>query len=558
VTSDLGTSAPQRVPAQRRSPVAWRRPFEAWLDGIETGWAIPVLLAAFVAVWTAFFVVAYLDAGLHPDVLEAWSVGRFFEWGNAKHPPLMGWVTSFWSLVFPITDWSFQLLAMVNAAVALWAVDLTTRRFVRGDKRVIVLLLLMMLPAYQFHAQRFNANSVLLAVWPLATYCFLRSFETRAFGWAVAAGLCATLAMLGKYYSIVLIIGFVIAAIVHPQRRAYFASPAPWVSTLAGFAALGPHLYWLATHDLAPIAYAMSGHAGHDNMLTGIQDAGKFLIGILAYFIIPAITWLLMVRSNLRVFARDLRKIEPGLMLLLLIFMVSILLPAAVAVALNADLPALWNLQGLFFVVIIAVAATTFAVDRFDTVNLAAIVLAFSLVAVAAAPFHAIYRNTHGFKEGRNFYRPAALELTRRWHEISDTPFPAVSGDDNLAFAAAFYSPDHPIYARPFRYQSAWGMPRQVTLNKGWAALCFADDRDCADWMRKLEARPTRFVRSEFVLTSQLWGEKGVSATIVALIAPPRDPSSEPVLLPENERIEDFSASRRHIRFRPEARSDAP
>jgi hypothetical protein len=27
----------------------------------------------------------------------------------------------------------------------------------------------------QFHAQRFNANAVLLATWPLATYCFLRS-----------------------------------------------------------------------------------------------------------------------------------------------------------------------------------------------------------------------------------------------------------------------------------------------------------------------------------------------------------------------------------------------
>jgi hypothetical protein len=76
--------------------------------------------------------------------------------------------------------------------------------------------------------------------------------------------------------------------------------------------------------------------------------------------------------------------------------------------------------------------------------------------------------------------------------------------------------------------------------------------------MQRLEARQTKFVRSEFVVTSQLWGERGVSATIVALIAPPRDPSSEPVLLPEREGIEDFSASRRHIRFRPEGRSDAP
>jgi 4-amino-4-deoxy-L-arabinose transferase-like glycosyltransferase len=105
---------------------------------------------------------------------------------------------------------------------------------VRGDKRVIVILLLMLLPAYQFHAQRFNANTVLLAVWPLATYCFLRSFETRTLLWSVAAGVLCAVAMLGKYYSIFLIAGFAIAAIAHPQRRSYLTSKAPWVSTIAG------------------------------------------------------------------------------------------------------------------------------------------------------------------------------------------------------------------------------------------------------------------------------------------------------------------------------------
>src|SRR5260370_10975320 len=160
------------------APARWRLPFLAWLDGIEKGWGIPVLIVGFAATWMLFLTIAYLSGDLHPDVLETWSVGRSFAWGNAKHPPLMGWVAHAWTLVFPLTDWSFRLLAMTNAGVALWAVDLIARRFVRGDKRAVVLLLLMLLPAYQFHAQRFNGNAVLLAIWPLATYCFLRSFAT--------------------------------------------------------------------------------------------------------------------------------------------------------------------------------------------------------------------------------------------------------------------------------------------------------------------------------------------------------------------------------------------
>src|SRR5882762_6888278 len=244
------------------SPARWRRPFLNWMDGVEAGWAIPLLLIGFIAVWLAFLMIAYQGGDLHSDVLETWTFGRSIEWGYSKLPPLMGWVTRAWTSVFPLTNWSLQLMALTNAAIALWAVDLISRRFVTGDKRIVVLLLLMLLPTYQFHAQRFNANAVLLATWPLATYCFLRSFETRQVVWAVAAGATAALAMLGKYYSVFLISSFVFAAICHPQRRVYFGSLAPWVSSVVGFAALGPHLHWLATTGAMPFAYALAGHAG--------------------------------------------------------------------------------------------------------------------------------------------------------------------------------------------------------------------------------------------------------------------------------------------------------
>ena len=167
-----------------------------------------------------------------------------------------------WTSVFPLTNWSFQLMALVNAASALWCVDLISRRFVKGDKRVIVLLLLMLLPTYQFHAQRFNANAVLLATWPLATYCFLRSFETREIRWAIAAGAGAALAMVGKYYSVFLIGSFVVAALCHPQRRAYFVSWAPWISAAVMFIALVPHLHWLVVNGAPPFTYALARHAG--------------------------------------------------------------------------------------------------------------------------------------------------------------------------------------------------------------------------------------------------------------------------------------------------------
>lgn len=271
------------------SPAQWRRPFLNWLDGIEAGWAIPILLLGFVVVWLAFLIIAYLGGDLHSDVLETWTLGRGIELGYSKHPPLMGWVARAWTSVFPLTNWSFQLMALINSAVALWAVDLITRRFATGDKRIVVLLLLMLMPIYQFHAQRFNANTVLLATWPIATYCFLRSFETREIRWAIAAGASTALAMLGKYYSAFLIVSFFFAAISHPQRRAYFTSWAPWVSMAAGFAALVPHLHWLVVTDAPPFAYALARHTGKA-FGPALIEAVLFILGVAMLLAIPALT----------------------------------------------------------------------------------------------------------------------------------------------------------------------------------------------------------------------------------------------------------------------------
>ena len=107
---------------------------------------------------------------------------------------------------------------MVNAAVALFAIDRIARRYLSGDKRLLVLLLLLLTPFYQFQAQRFASNQTLLSTWPIATYCFLRAFETRGLAWSAAAGATAALAMLGKYYSIYLVAAFIVAALAHPAR----------------------------------------------------------------------------------------------------------------------------------------------------------------------------------------------------------------------------------------------------------------------------------------------------------------------------------------------------
>src|SRR5262249_35128331 len=295
-----------------------------------------------------------------------------------------------------------------NSAIGLWAVDLIARRSVRGDKRMIVLLLLMLLPAYQFHAERFNANAVLIATWPLATYCFLRSFETREGRWALAAGGAAALAMLGKYYSVFLLLGFGVAAILHPERRAYFGSLAPWLSIAAGLLALTPHLHWLATTGAPPFSYALAAHAGKP-VASALAEALLFIPGLGLALVLPAIAWVLIAGERLKRFSRDFRNMNPLLWLLFLMSIATIVLPALTSLALRTDMPPIWGLQGLFLFVILIVCGASYTIERSSTVNLTAAVTGIAVfTAVVVAPLHAVIRNFHPLHEGRNFYHLAA------------------------------------------------------------------------------------------------------------------------------------------------------
>lgn len=488
---------------------------------MEAGWSVPLLLLCFVTLWTAFLSIAYLGAGLHPDVLETWTLGRHFAWGSAKHPPLMGWVTGAWTSIFPTADWSLQLMAMTNAALALWLVDLISRRFVSGDKRLIVLFLLMLTPVYQFHAQRFNANAVLLATWPLATYCFLRAFETRAAPWAVAAGGTAGLAMLGKYYSVFLIASFVLAALAHPLRRPYFASASPWLSVVTGLVVLSPHLYWLAATGAPTFSYALA-HTGFD-VATSLREVCFFLLGLAAAMGVSAITWVTIAGYRLRHVGQDFAAMTSNLKLICYIAIGTIALPTITSLVVGTDLPSLWALQGLFLFAVLIVCGTSYRIERFYVVNATVLVAAIAGVAVmVAAPIHALYRNRYGYEEGRSFFHEAANQLTRQWRELTGVPLVAVGGNDSLGLATALYSPDHPDYGQPLAHQYALALPGDTTLDHGWAALCFDDQPDCIDQMERIAIRAGGLIRRDFTIRSQLFGLAGAKRTVVAVMVMPR------------------------------------
>jgi hypothetical protein len=304
-------------------------------------------------------------------------------------------------------------------------------------------------------------------------------------------------------------------------------------------------LHWLVTTGAKPCAYALATHAGKA-FYQSLLEALLFIPGVAMVLVLPAVAWILIAGERFKRFSQDFRALNPGLWLLFLVSIGTMVFPAITAVALRTDMQPIWALQGLFLIAILVVCGASYPIERFRSVNLAVAVIGIAVLAViVAAPVHALYRNSHPLHEGRNFYRLAAEELTRQWRAQSDAALPTVGGDDDLAFALAFYSPDHPFYEKRLVNPAMKKLPDSVVLERGWAALCFGEDSDCIAAMEKVAARIPRFVRSEFVVHTTLLGEPGASQRFTAIMVPP---SAEPMIAapPTSGIAEDFSAVRRY------------
>ena len=275
------------------------------LDALLTGLTDPArrdrymlgALCTYVALWTLYGVVAKSSQDIHYDSAEVVAWSRELSFGYPKHPPFAAWLVRGWFSIFPVSDWAYYLLAMTSAAVALWFAWLILARYCQDEKRVLGVAFLCLVPFYNFHALKFDHNTILLPLWAGATYFFLRSYETRTAAWAALAGLGAAGAMLAKYWSIYLLIGLGVAALVDQRRWLYLRSIAPWVTATVGALLIAPHVAWLVANDFSPMAYAIGAHELRSFGATLVSAVG-YLAGSAGYVAVPVLLVLAASRPD--------------------------------------------------------------------------------------------------------------------------------------------------------------------------------------------------------------------------------------------------------------------
>jgi 4-amino-4-deoxy-L-arabinose transferase-like glycosyltransferase len=345
---------------------------------------VVLVLAAYAALWTVYGTIAKSGQGLHPDMTELLDWSRHLAWGY-KHPPLAAALVWLWFKVFPVAAWSYYLLAMLMPALTLWIVWRLTADYLDIEKRLFGLALLTLVPFFNFHALKFNVNTVLMPLWAAATFWFLRAYTTRSAFYAALAGCGAAACMLGKYWSIVLIAGLVVAALTDRRRTIYFRSAAPWITVAAGVIVLAPHLVWLYQHDFAPFAYAVGIH-GDKPFTESVVAALGYLAGSAGYVAVPVIVALAVARPNRAALADMVWPADPDRRLAAATFWAPLLLPVVGALASGTDINELWSMSAWTLLPVLLLSPPPMKISAVDTRRLLAFVVALPVVMVTVSP----------------------------------------------------------------------------------------------------------------------------------------------------------------------------
>ena len=491
----------------------------ALIDPARRERAVLGVLVSYVAIWTLYGVFAKASQDIHFDMAELAAWSRTLAFGYSKHPPLAAWLVRAWFTLFPAADWAYYLLAIIVVAVALWVAWRLFGCYFDGEKRVVALALLTFIPFFNFHALKFNPNTVLLPLWAATTLWFIRSLETRGRLDAALAGVGAAACMMGKYWSIFLLAGLGLVALIDPRRGTYFRSAAPWITIFAGAIALLPHVIWLLANDFLPFSYAIEVHGMGSFNSIAMRTAG-YLAGAAGYAALPVLVVLSMIRPGRAALADVLKPSTPERRLAAATFWAPLLLPVIFAPLFGIEINSLWTMSAWTLLPVVLLSSPHLTVTRKVAVRIVAIAIVVPFVLLAVSPFIAGAIHRAGVVPSAAHSRLAAEQIARVWHEATGRPLRFVGGDAVLAYGAAFYLSERPLTFPELNARISPWIDQQQLVQAGIALVCPAADRGCAGKIEALAGTGGR--RTEIEITRSYFGVAGSPARYLIIIVPPR------------------------------------
>lgn len=434
-------------------------------EGRIVAWA----LVGFAAVWLLYDTVSLLPVALHWDASEAALWAQHFAFGY-KHPPMTAWLFRLWFAIFPRADWAAHLLAVTICAITLAVSWRLSRDHLDKYKALFGLAALSFIPLFTFKATELNANTVMMPFWAAALLFYLRARRGLGMWNALLAGAFASLTMLGKYWAVYLFAGMAVAALTNARR--FWRSAAPYLMALGAAVVIAPHLYWYVTHaGGSSYTFIRDSVAERTSFTAALAVSARYLLGVIAYAAGP-----LVLLAALRPGSVALRDIawpaDAERRQAVILFIVPLLLPALVNLALPHRLTAVWTYPNWALLPVVLYGSRRLVIDTTATAAAGLAAVAMMLLALIAAPVVAYEK----LQAGPEPNRPDAQQVAVAGQGLSGgVPVQLFWGSPALANGLPFYWPGmRPLGADPLSSEG-----RTASNKAGLLIVCADSDAPC-------------------------------------------------------------------------------
>ena len=399
-----------------------------------------VIMLLHLVFWTLIPDLYYTVLPL--DSLEAVAWGSGFSLGNAKHPPLTGWIAGLTASATGHADWPIYLLSQICVAGGMLCIYLLAREFFGREGSALAALTPEYILYYNVTTPEFNVNMPMLLLWPAAALFFVRAYRRDRLRDWILLGVVSGLCVLCKYYSALLFASFAVFLLISRERRRLFLSAGPWIAAAACCVVILPHAMWALTGGLA-----MMEEYVEKRMTTGgnaswfkrhVLDVLTILGNAALVVLIPYGAFRLSKRERSQLPSDPVRR--EGMLFALVMTVLPLFVLTVIGLS-GKSIRAMW-LDPLFFPLGILLVSlfpaewTEKQLGRFRIATIFVFTLAISYVGVAAAT-HTTHRKSFPARQ-------IAKSVSETYRERTGRPLEVMAGNAWTAGMFRQYAPGHP------------------------------------------------------------------------------------------------------------------
>jgi|GEM_PF-500602 len=472
----------------------------------EPGQCLAVVLVLHVLAWT--LLPALLSHNLQLDLAEDLALGREWQLGYWKHPPLPWWAAD---LAYRIAGdvHAVYLLGPLAAAVCMYVVWLLGRDILGGFQSLIAVLALEGLHFFNFSVPKFAHDQMQLPFWALTGLFLYRAIaRERLLDWLLA-GLALALCFWSKYAAFALAGSIGLFMLFDPVARRTLRTSGPWLMALAFLVAIAPNLIWLVDSGFMPLRYVdgrakLATHWYHFFTFPLQWSAGQL------FFLAPTIALMALALAGGRARTPPDEPFARRYVTMLAVGPFAI--TTTVALVLGRLPVAMWGYPLWSFAPLAALlwfgpVSEPLRLRRFS----AGFLVIFAAMPLAYAAVEGLEPLIRDRPKATQFPgRQLAATVTQRWREKFATPLPYVGGGEFATNNIAVYSPDRPhAIVHADLTLSPWIDP--ADLWRRGAVLVWEDGQIDAGGLAQLRSNyPGLDVQEPLTLPRQTWGGRSV------------------------------------------------